>query len=359
MPDNFSVPGKGLSSVTTNPRLVAAAILQKKDYWISRFDASDLAPRALQKSLCNLVISEGAATLTRLWNHSEQVNGWISAQVDPVDVRCADRMTARGLELHELAGNVMVKVPGSPEGLAAVQNLVACGCSINITFCFTVSQFQAGISAIERGRAMALENGIETSHCKYVITFMIGRFSCQPELSLQASERNIDLSDEDKRWAELMIYQEIQTLVRASSARIKTLLSSIKIDVDEYGRKHSWHLEKTGQYQTCYTLTPDVVEFLIERESHGHPVSPGAEVIQPPPSTVSKLMQIPYFTDAFRVGGIEPYDFCNHEAFINTCNEASMAYRRLVDYCTRLSPIQNSFEPTLNSVMAAEYGVAL
>ena len=101
---------------------------------------------------------------------------------------------------------------------------------------------------------------------------MIGRFACQPELALQAAERGLTLSPEDLRWAELLVYEQIQALVSASSVPVKTLLSSIKVDVDERGNKHCWHLEKTGLSATCYTLTPEVVEFLIERESRGKPV---------------------------------------------------------------------------------------
>lgn len=356
MPDDLSQP-RGFSNVTTNPRLVTAVILDKREYWSSRFNVGSLSPAALHKQLYNEVIVEGAAVLKSLWVQSAQVDGWISAQVDPVDVRSTERMTARGLELRHLAPNVMVKVPGSLEGLASVEQLVAQGVSVNITFCFTVSQFQAGIQAIERGMATARRNGIDTRRCKYVITFMIGRFSCQPELALQAAERGFVLSTEELRWAELMIYEQIQTLVAAASVPVKTLLSSIKIDVDERGNKHCWHLEKTGQTATCYTLTPDVVEFLIERESHGKPVEPALEFHTPPASTFAKLIRIPYFYEAYFIDSIEPYDFGNHEAFINACNEANAAHRRLADYCVRLCPVAKPFMHSLNALLAAEFGV--
>ncbi|WP_460137000.1 transaldolase family protein [Pseudomonas sp. S1_E04] len=356
MPDDFS-PTHGFSSVTTNPRLVAAAILDKRDYWSSRFSLASLSPAQLRKKLYNEVIVEGASTLQLLWGQSAQNEGWMCAQVEPVDVRCTERMTDRGLELQRLAPNVMVKVPGSLEGLATVELLVAQGASVNITFCFTVSQFQAGIQAIERGRATARSHGVDTRRCKYVITFMIGRFSCQPEFALQATERNLTLSAEELRWAELLIYQQIQTLVAASTVPVNILLSSIKVDVDERGNKHCWHLEKTGLSATSYTLTPDVVEFLIERESHGKPVLPAREPLQPPLATFAKLMRIAYFCEGYFLGGIEPYDFGNHEAFINACNEANSAHRRLTDYCVRLCPVARPLARSLNDILAAEYGV--
>ncbi|MGY2137937.1 transaldolase family protein [Pseudomonas reactans] len=356
MPNDFSQPW-GLCSVTTNPRLVTAVILEKREYWSSRFNLASLSPGELRKQLYNEVVIEGAATLKPRWVQSAQAEGWICAQVDPVDVRCTERMTIRGLELQRLAPNVMVKVPGSLEGLATVEQLVAQGASINITFCFTVAQFQAGIQAIERGRATAHSNGIDTRHCNYVITFMIGRFACQPEFTLQAAERGLVLSAEELRWAELMIYEQIQVLVAASAVPVKTLLSSIKVDVDERGNKHCWHLEKTGQTATCYTLTPDVVEFLVECESHGKPVMPAVAPQKPPASTFAKLIRIPYFYEAYFIDSIEPYDFGNHEAFLNACNEANSAHRRLADYCVRLCPVTKPFKRALNALLAAEFGV--
>ncbi|OPA94080.1 transaldolase [Pseudomonas fluorescens] len=356
MPDDFAQPG-GFASVTTNPRLVAAVILEKRDYWSSRFNLASLSAAQLRKKLYDEVIVEGAATLMPRWVQSAQAEGWICAQVDPGDVRCSERMTARGLELQRLAANVMVKVPGSLEGFETVEQLVAQGTSVNITFCFTVTQFQAGLQAIERGLATARGKGIDTSRCKYVITFMIGRFSCQPEFSLQAAERGLALSPQAMRWAELLIYEQIQSLVGASKVPVKTLLSSIKIDVDERGNKSCWHLEKTGRTATCYTLTPDVVEFLIERESHGKPVVPANETASVPASILATLMRIPYFCEAYFVDSIEPYDFGNHEAFINACNEANSAYRRLTDYCVRLCPATKPLKMAPNTLLAAEYGV--
>ncbi len=356
MPDDFAQPG-GFASVTTNPRLVAAVILEKRDYWSSRFNLASLSAAQLRKKLYDEVIVEGAATLMPRWVQSAQAEGWVCAQVDPGDVHCCERMTARGLELQRLAANVMVKVPGSLEGFEAVEQLVAQGTSINITFCFTVTQFQAGLQAIERGLATARGKGIDTSRCKYVITFMIGRFSCQPEFSLQAAERGLILSPQAMRWAELLIYEQIQSLVGASNVPVKTLLSSIKIDVDERGNKSCWHLEKTGRTATCYTLTPDVVEFLIERESHGKPVVPANEPASVPSSIFATLMRIPYFCEAYFADSIEPYDFGNHEAFINACNEANSAYRRLTDYCVRLCPATSPLKMAFNTLLAAEYGV--
>ncbi len=89
-----------------------------------------------------------------------------------------------------------------------------------------------------------------------------------------------------------------------------------------------------------------MVEFLIERESHGKPVVPASETPgSAPPETLAKLIRIPYFCEAYWRDGIDPYDFGNHEAFINACNEANSAHRRLTDYRVRLCPRGKAVQP--------------
>ncbi|UYS82130.1 hypothetical protein [Pseudomonas syringae] len=88
MPDDFSSTGYGLSSVTTNPRLVAKAILTDKDYWGSRFDASTSSCQLLLTQLSTAVVRDGAAMLSARWRKSAKTTSWISAQVDPINVQC-------------------------------------------------------------------------------------------------------------------------------------------------------------------------------------------------------------------------------------------------------------------------------
>lgn len=355
MPDDWC-QSRSFSSVTTNPRLVTAVILDRREYEASRVDQSNLSPEALHKKLYDEVIIDGASALKTLWEQSSHAEGWMCAQVEPSDVRCAQRMTARGMELHHLAPNVMVKVPGSQEGLASVEHLVARGVSINITFCFTVSQFQAGLQAIERGRLSARSHGIDTRHCKYVITYMIGRFGCQPEFAQQAAARSMALAPQELRWAELLIYEQIQALVAASRVPVHTLLSSLKIDVDARGDQHCWHLERTGLSATYYTLTPEMVAFLVERESRGQPVLPAHAPLQVPPATFAKLMRIPYFYQAYLLDSIAPQDFARHAAFVTACNEANAAHRRLTDHCVRLCAAAQHSRRSINEILATEYG---
>ena len=332
LPEQFACSPSGVSGATTNPRLVTAAILDESSRWVPRIQAlsQTLSTAHVQERLYTELISQGASLLNPLWQQTLHRQGWLSAQVDANDIHCAERMVQQGLALSKIAPNVMIKVPGSQAGYDAIEQLVAQGCSINNTFCFTVSQFAACLRAIRLGQAVALHNGTDVSGARYVITFMIGRFGAESLLGTQARERGIELTPVDKRWAEIAIYHAIQALLLRSNSPARLLISSIKVDRMPGELSRCWHLEKTGERETCYTLTPEIIEFLVQRESIGCSVQPSASRV--PREVLHKLMKIPYFRDARFEESIAARDFARHPAFICAHAEAVLAHQRLSDF---------------------------
>jgi transaldolase len=333
LPERFEPGLSGVSGATTNPRLVTTAILDESSIWLSRIQAlrQDHCADQVMKTIYAELIGKGAGLLKGLWHTTGHRQGWLSAQVDARDVHDVDAMVQQGLALARTAPNVMIKVPGSEAGYLAIERLVAQGCSINNTFCFSVSQVAAGVDAIRRGQEIAARHHIDLSHARYVITFMIGRWGAEWALYQQARQRGIRLAPTDKRWGEIAIYQTIQAFMRRVDSPARLLLSSLKIDQAANGTRHCWHLEKTGEHTTCYTLTRDIIEFMIQRAASGTPLQPelGSSV---PFAVLRRLMQLPYFRDACLEEAIEVQDFARHPAFIRVRHEACIAHRRLTDF---------------------------
>lgn len=307
----------GITGATTNPRLINAALFERDCHWAERIRALDGSKdiTQLRREIYNQLVLEGAAKLETMWRHSAKRYGWLSAQVDPHYSEDVSAMVEHGLELSRLAPNIMIKVPGSQAGYRAIEQLVAQGCSVNNTFCFTVSQFSAGLDAIECGRARAVLAGINVAHARYVITFMMGRYGAEDEFDRQANCLGISLSTADKRWAELAIYDAIQVLLASRQTPVRLLLSSIKLDPDDQEGEQCWHLERTGERTTLYTLPAPIIEFLLRRQRAGRPVLP-ARSLQIPNQVLDKLLRIDYFTQAFELGGVDAVQFSRHPAFI-------------------------------------------
>ena len=331
LPEFLSKDFSGITGVTTNPRLINAALLHADYCWAERINSRDERLDVTQRR-CNIygqLVLDAARQLDVMWRASGKRYGWLSAQVDPFLGEDISAIVKHGLELSRLAPNIMIKIPGSRAGYQAIEQLVAQGCSINNTFCFTVSQFAAGLEAVERGRAKARRLGVDTSQARYVITFMIGRFGAQEAFDLQAQALGIGLTTEDKRWAELAVYDAIQTLLGATQSPVRLLIASIKVDGEGKEGEHCWHLERTGERTTLYTLPAPIIEFLLRRERAGRPVLP-ARSLAIPSQILDKLLRIDYFKEAYQLGGLEPEGFSLHPAFV-TAREYACGARPELD----------------------------
>jgi transaldolase len=331
LPPNFVTKHTGITGATTNPRLIARAVIEHPAHWHDRIDSLDpfLSSADKARRLYDQVIVEGAKALHPLWLSSLHRHGWLSAQIDGGERMDASALVARGLQLASLAPNIMVKVPGSEAGYRAIERLVAKGCSINNTFCFTVSQVAACLKAIHNGRLRARTQGVSTEQAVYVISFMIGRLGAEGAFGHQASQQHLTLTAEDKRWAEIAVYQAMQALLRRWQTPARLLLCSLKIDVDARGREQCWHLQRTGAGPTLYTLTPQIFEFLIRRQQQKRPVVPATDWVRLPKDLQARLSQIPYFSQAYFEGGLAPSGFAGHPPFLTASHDAAQGQARL------------------------------
>ncbi|WP_110951854.1 transaldolase family protein [Pseudomonas bohemica] len=324
----------GITGATTNPRLVTQAILKTPQLW-RRYIAQlplGFSDNDKARQVYDQMIAEGARLLHPLWVSSQGRHGWLSAQIEGGENMGEDALVARGLKLASLAPNLMIKVPGSEQGYRAIEQLVAQGCSINNTFCFTVSQAATYLKAIHDGQLRAQVQGVNTEGARYVISFMIGRLGAQSEFAEQAVHRRLNLTGADRRWAEIAVYQAMQALLRRSQTSVRLLLCSVKIDTDAHGREHCWHLQRTGADTTLYTLTPQLFEFLIRRQQDGQPIKPASGWVQMPKRVLNRLTAIPYFNQAYFQGDLAPSDFASHAAFVTASLDARAGHERLLGF---------------------------
>ncbi|UZJ59179.1 transaldolase [Pseudomonas sp. KU26590] len=331
LPDELSRSVAGVSGATTNPSLISQAVMSNAAHYRDFLHTlpTSLPAETRLRLLYDQMIIDSAQPLLPLFKHSKQRYGWLSAQIEGGHWMNQDALVARGLELAALAPNVMIKIPGSAQGYRAIEQLVARGCSINNTFCFTVSQLDACLKAIHAGRQRALANGVNTERARYVVSFMIGRLGAEPEFERQARASRIHLGATDKRWAELAVYQAMQALMRKRETPAQLLLCSIKVDTDARGREHCWHLQRTGADTTLYTLTPQLIEFLVRRQQAGRSIAPATEWVQIPGKVLDRLLAIPYFNQAYFEGGLTPDEYARHPAFLTASNDVRLGVQRL------------------------------
>ena len=180
----------GIRGLTSNPAIFQKAIEGSADYDL-QFRQLIKDGVAVKQAYWDLVTSdiEGAlAALAPVYESSQGVDGFVSVEVDPALARDTERTTADARALHQLidAPNLMVKIPGTSEGLPSIRALIGEGRSINVTLIFSVPRYVEVVEAYISGLEDAVANGIEDlSHIASVASFFISRTDTEVDRRLQ------------------------------------------------------------------------------------------------------------------------------------------------------------------------------
>src|SRR5207245_4133363 len=105
-----------------------------------------------------------AADLFRpIWDRTRGVDGWVSLEVSPLLVHDTASTLAAAKALHARAGrpNLLIKIPGTKEGLPAIEEAIFAGIPINVTLLFSHQHYLAAADAFLRGIERRVAAGLE------------------------------------------------------------------------------------------------------------------------------------------------------------------------------------------------------
>jgi transaldolase len=325
--------------VTTNPPLSYNAIKDNPDYWTQWVDDLVAKEKCVDAEVVfwktyKEIVKRGAGMYLPIFEASHFKHGYISGQVDPRVRHDVEKMVAQALDLRTLSPNVMIKVPGTKEGYEVIKQLTAKGIPTNNTLAFIIPQFIACMKAIVAGIKEAKVKGVDLSQWRSVITAMSARYGTLGDLQKEATERNIELSEADVRWAEIAIFKKACRLVKANNDYPgKMLLCSMRMSPQVNNEIRSWHVEKAAGANIVYTCPPPYLEALLEKGNHiqFHP-----QIEDPVPQEImDKLLKIPYFERGYAEDGYAPHEFTNHPALLATAKEFSGATQSMVDFVSK------------------------
>jgi transaldolase len=316
-------PAKSLfRGCTTNPPLSLKAVQSDPDFWNEWIDAlvvsnPDLDNRDLSWLTYKEVVRRGAQLYMPIYEASEGRFGWISGQLDPRLLTEVEPMVQQAEELSALSPNVMIKVPGSMQGVEVVKILTSKAISTNVTTCFTLPQIMAVANAAMKGVKLAGEGGVDLSKWRAVITMMVGRLTERQALVEQAERRNIELSWQDKHWFGIAVFRRAHRMLAEGGYVSKMLACSLRHGPLVAGKRRFWDVEKIAG-DIVYTCPPYVLEPLFD---FGDDLIFRQEIDDEVPQDVmDKLMKIPYCIQAYDPNGMALEQFNDHPATIYTGN---------------------------------------
>ena len=192
---------------TTNPPLPWAVIKTRKAEWVEiiRNKARTYKGKSnygLFLEVYYEVVRRTADKLMPLFEASGGKYGHISAQIDMQYMRNEAVMKEMAETLAEISPNVMIKVPGTSEGIEVFRHLASKGISTNATCVFTVAQILAVGKAIAEGRELHLrDNVIPRVGWRAVCTHMAGRLEDSKAFRGVIDKDNLDISPLELRVA--------------------------------------------------------------------------------------------------------------------------------------------------------------
>jgi transaldolase / glucose-6-phosphate isomerase len=178
-----------LRGVTSNPAIFEKAIVGSTDYdqAMRQLIAEGKSVEEIYEALVIDDIQRVADLLKPVYDRTKRIDGYVSLEVSPLLAHDTDNSIAQARRLWAAVNrpNVMIKIPATPEGIPAVQTLIAEGININVTLIFSQETYdqvaEAFISGLEKRHAA----GQPLDHVASVASVFVSRVDTNIDSQLE------------------------------------------------------------------------------------------------------------------------------------------------------------------------------
>jgi transaldolase len=149
---------------TSNPTIFDKAISGGDDYdeQIAELRGKGMEPEDIFFELALTDIRRAAKLFEQVHDDTDSVDGFVSLEVSPVFAYDTEATTQQAAELHgRAADNIYIKIPGTPEGLPAIEESIYAGIPINVTLLLSPEQYEKAAGAFMKGIERRIEAGLD------------------------------------------------------------------------------------------------------------------------------------------------------------------------------------------------------
>ncbi len=180
----------GLQGMTSNPSIFQKAISHGKEYdadvqlMVGEGDGVDAIYQALTVADIQAALDEFRV----VYDRTDGYDGFVSLEVSPLLSNDTAGTIAEGKKLWKLLGrpNAMIKVPGTPEGLPAIEELLFSGINVNVTLLFSVDAYEAVAKVYIKALARRVEAGLPVDRIASVASFFVSRIDSEVDKRVEA-----------------------------------------------------------------------------------------------------------------------------------------------------------------------------
>jgi transaldolase / glucose-6-phosphate isomerase len=169
----------GLMGMTSNPTIFEKAITGSKDYAdiLESPEAKKLDAKGVYEKIAIRDVQDAADIFKGVYQQTKRRDGYVSLEVAPTLANDTQGTIDEARRLWKSVGreNVMIKVPGTREGLPAIRQLLEDGININITLLFAQSVYEQVAEIFIAALEARAKKGQDVSHIASVASFFVSR----------------------------------------------------------------------------------------------------------------------------------------------------------------------------------------
>ena len=170
----------GLGGMTSNPSIFEKAIEGGEEYGdlLGRLRADpSLDAKAIYERLAIRDIQDAADILRPVYDRMQQRDGFVSLEVAPYLAHKTQETIEEARRLWKTVNrpNLMIKVPGTPEGVPAIETLLSEGINVNVTLLFSQDMYEEVAWAFVRALETRAQKGLDLSGIASVASFFVSR----------------------------------------------------------------------------------------------------------------------------------------------------------------------------------------
>ena len=221
----------GAVGATCNPVIVLGVLKKEMGQWKERIQAliqerATATEDQIGWQLVREVSAKSAALLKPVFDQHKGRNGRLSIQTDPRFYRDTRAIIEQAVEFSQIAPNMIVKIPVTRAGIAAMEEATYRGISINATVCFTLPQCIAVAEAVERGLQRREKEGKDIASMGPVCTIMVGRLDDWLKVAME--KQNIAIDPGYLEWAGVAVFKKTYQIFRERGYRIRLLSAAFR-----------------------------------------------------------------------------------------------------------------------------------
>ena len=292
----------GVVGVTSNPTIFQNAISESSlyDEQLQELVEKEDNPKEIFLGLAAEDIREACDLMMPVYERTNKLDGYVSLEVSPDLAYDTPATVEEATRLHGLVNkpNLMVKIPATQPGLAAVEEMIATGHSINVTLIFSLERYRAVAAAYIRGLQRLVAAGGNPSLVASVASFFVSRVDTEGDRRIDEVGANVELKGRlaianaklaYAAFQEIFSGEDWEFLESKGATKQRPLWASTSVKNPEYG--DVMYVEELAGPDTVNTMPTSTLEAFMD---HGEvrSSSPIEENLDEARALIEKLREV-------------------------------------------------------------------